>query len=387
MENEIIYLDHNATTPVDPEVLEAMLPYFTKVFGNAASIDHLYGAEAKRAVENAREQIAASINAYPEEIIFTSGATESDNIALFGVAEKYADKGKHIITCVTEHKAVLDPCKRLESLGYEITYLGVDHEGKVRIDELEKAIRPDTILISIMAANNEIGTLAPLEKIGTIAANHGVLFHSDAAQALGQVPLDVRAMGIHMLSLSGHKVYGPKGVGVLYRKKSNPRVRLSPVIYGGGHEHGLRSGTLNVPAIVGFGKAAEIAAARRETDAAHYRELTSAMFTEMQRRNPAITLNGPAIGSERLPNNLNVHIPGVESKSVIVRMKDIAAISAGSACTTASVEPSHVLMALGYGAERAHQSIRMGVGKGIIAKSLLTLAPQIVNASKANNQH
>jgi cysteine desulfurase len=377
MKNEVIYLDHNATTPVDPEVLEAMLPYFTKSYGNAASIDHIFGAEAKRAVETAREQISATINAYPEEVIFTSGATESDNIVLFGVAERYAEKGRHIITCVTEHKAVLDPCKRLEARGYEVTYLGVDHEGRINLDELESAIRSDTILISVMAANNEIGTLAPLEQIGRIAAARDVLFHSDASQALGQIPIDVRQMGIHMLSLSGHKIYGPKGIGVLYRKRSNPRVKLSPVIYGGGHELGLRSGTLNVPAIVGFGKAAEIALSRMESDARQYRELTYTLFTEMKRRNSTIEVNGPAIGFERLPNNLNVYIPGVESKSVIVKLKDIAAISAGSACTTASVEPSHVLTALGYGQDRAHQSIRVGVGRKSTRTSLDILSTYI----------
>ncbi|RYE46053.1 MAG: cysteine desulfurase, partial [Sphingobacteriales bacterium] len=257
--NKIIYLDHHATTPVDPRVLKEMLPFFTEVYGNAASIDHEYGYDAKKAVDKAREQIAKAINAQPEEIIFTSGATESDNIALFGVAEKYAHKGKHIITCVTEHKAVLDCCKRLEQAGYGITYLLVDQYGLIDLDELESAITAQTILISIMAANNEIGTIAPLEQIGIIARKHNVVFHTDAAQAVGHIPIDVQKMNIDILSISGHKIYGPKGVGALYRRKSNPRVNLSPVIYGGGHEKGIRSGTLNVPGIVGMGKAIEIA--------------------------------------------------------------------------------------------------------------------------------
>jgi cysteine desulfurase len=274
--SERIYLDYNATTPVDPRVVEAMLPYFTEVFGNAASNDHGFGLEAKRAVDGARDQIAKLINARPDEIIFTSGATESDNIAIMGVAEKYAHKGNHIITCVTEHKAVLDVCQKLERDGnrhgrYTITYLPVDEYGRVDPEAVRQAITPQTILISLMAANNEIGTIAPLAEIGAIAAEHGLLFHVDGAQAVGHIPLDVQAMNIHILSISAHKLYGPKGVGALYRRRSNPRVLLEPVIYGGGHERGLRSGTLNVPAIVGFGEAIRLARRHMDQEAAQQR--------------------------------------------------------------------------------------------------------------------
>lgn len=360
MPSDVIYLDHNATTPVDPRVVEAMLPYFTEAFGNAASIDHEYGHEAKRAVDRAREQIAAAINARPDEIIFTSGATESDNIALFGVARKYADKGDHIITCVTEHKAVLDCCKRLEELGRRVTYLPVDQYGLVDPDDVRRAITSQTILISIMAANNEIGTLAPLQEIGATARAHGVLFHSDAAQAVGHIPIDVQAMGIDIMSLSAHKVYGPKGIGVLYRRRSNPRVRLEPIIYGGGHERGIRSGTLNVPTIVGFGEALRIAQREMETDATRFRAWTQRIHQRLVEKIDAIQLNGHP--TQRLPHNLNLSLPGIESKALIVGLKGVA-ISTGSACTSAKVEPSHVILALGFGEERAHSAIRIGVGR------------------------
>lgn len=358
--NKIIYLDHNATTPVDPRVLEAMLPYFTEIYGNAASIDHEYGYEAKQAVDKAREQIAKAINAQPEEIIFTSGATESDNIALFGVAEKYANRGNHIITCVTEHKAILDTCHRLEQMGFRVTYLLVDQYGLISLDDLESAITKETILISIMAANNEIGTIAPLEQIGAIAKRHNVFFHTDAAQAVGHIPIDVQKMNIDVLSISGHKIYGPKGVGALYRRKSNPRVNLSPVIYGGGHEKGLRSGTLNVPGIVGMGKAIEISIAEMAAASRRYKSLTDQMLSELRDKFPDVQLNGHP--DNRLPNNLNISIPGIESKALIVQLK-LVAISAGSACTTTNVEPSHVIMALGFGEDRAHNSIRIGIGR------------------------
>jgi len=358
--NKVIYLDHHATTPVDPRVLEVMLPYFTEIYGNAASIDHDFGYEAKRAVDKVREQIAKAINAQPEEIIFTSGATESDNIALFGVAERYVVKGKHIITCVTEHKAVLDSCKRLEQLGYQITYLPVDQYGTVDLVALQTAITPQTILISIMAANNEIGTIAPLQEIGSIARKHNILFHTDAAQAIGHIPIDVQKMNIDILSISGHKIYGPKGVGALYRRKSNPRVNLSPVIYGGGHEKGLRSGTLNVPGIVGMGAAVELAVKEMKASTKTYKEMVDYIWQQLKNEIPDIQLNGHPI--DRLPHNLNVSIPGVESKALIVQLKDIA-ISAGSACTTTSVEPSHVIVALGFGEDRAHNAIRISVGR------------------------
>ena len=359
MTDELIYLDHNATTPVDRRVVEAMLPYFTEKFGNAAS-DHAYGIEAKRAVDKAREQIAAVINARPEEIIFTSGATESDNIALFGVAEKYADEGDHIITCVTEHKAVLDCCKQLEKMGKRVTYLPVDQYGLVDPDDVRRAITPQTILISIMAANNEIGTLAPLEKIGAIAKEHEVLFHTDAAQMVGHLPVDVQAMNIDAMSLSAHKVYGPKGIGALYRRRSNPRVRLEPRIYGGGHERGIRSGTLNVPAIVGFGEALEIADREMELDAARFRAWTQQMYQRLKEEIEDVQLNGHP--TQRLPNNLNLSLPGIDAKTLVMNLKNVA-ISTGSACTAASVEPSHVIFALGFEEERAHNSVRIGVGR------------------------
>ena len=360
MGEERIYLDHQATTPVDPRVLEVMLPYFTEVFGNAASRDHIFGLEAKRAVDKAREQIARGINARPDEIIFTSGATESDNIALFGVAEKLAHKGDHFITCVTEHKAVLDSCAELERRGKRVTYLPVDPYGRVDPDDVSKAITPQTILISIMAANNEIGTIAPIAEIGRIAAEHGVLFHTDAVQAFGRIPLDVKAMNIHLMSLSGHKIYGPKGVGALYRRRSNPRAQVAPVIYGGGHERGLRSGTLNVPAIVGFGEAAMIAVREMDRENEKYRAWTRQMLEQLREALGEVYLNGHP--TERLAHNLNVSIPGVESRALIVKLKDVA-IATGSACTSDKVEPSHVISALGFGDQRAHSAIRISVGR------------------------
>lgn len=360
MLNEVIYLDHNATTPVDPRVLEVMLPYFTEIFGNAASTDHDYGHEAKQAVDRAREQIAAVINARPDEIIFTSGATEADNIALLGVAEKYADRGDHIITCVTEHKAILDTCHRLEKLGKRITYLPVDQYGQIDPDDVLRTITPKTILISIMAANNEIGTLTPLAEIGQIAAEHNIIFHTDAAQAVGHIPIDVQVMNIHTLSMSAHKIYGPKGIGALYRRRSNPRVQLEPVIYGGGHERGLRSGTLNVPGIVGFGEALRIAKKEMNKDAARFRGWTQRIYQRLRDELTEVLLNGHP--TERLAHNLNVSLPGIESKALIVKLKGVA-ISTGSACTSAKVEPSHVIQALGFGPERAHSAIRIGVGR------------------------
>jgi cysteine desulfurase len=340
----MIYLDYNATTPVDRRVLEVMLPYFTEIYGNAASNDHEVGLTAKRAVDKAREQVAALINAKPEEIIFTSGATESDNIALFGVAQKYANKGDHIITCVTEHKAVLDCCQRLEKLGKRITYLPVDHLGLVDPEAVRQAITPQTILISIMAANNEIGTIAPLAEIGRIARGHGVLFHTDAAQAVGHIPLDVQAMQIDILSLSAHKVYGPKGV----------------VIYGGGHEKGIRSGTLNIPGIVGLAEALVLAKQEMQAENAQFRRWTTHMLERFRAELGDVQLNGHP--TQRLPHNLNISFPGIESRGLIVKLKDVA-IATGSACTSAKTEPSHVIQALGFGDDRAHSAIRISVGR------------------------
>lgn len=358
--NKRIYLDYNATTPVDPRVLDKMLPYFTEIFGNAASNDHEFGLEAKRAVDKAREEIAKTINARPDEIIFTSGATESDNIALFGVAEKYARKGDHIITCVTEHKGVLDCCERLQQMGKRVTYLPVDQFGRVNLQEIRQAITPQTILISVMAANNEIGTIAPLAEIGKIAQEHNILFHTDATQAFGHIPLDVQAMNIHIMSMTAHKLYGPKGIGALYRRRSNPRVKLSPVIYGGGHERGLRSGTLNVPAIVGFGEASKLARQEMTKESQKYRQWTAYIYKRLQDELGEVLLNGHP--TDRLTHNLNVSIPNIRARALIPQLKDVA-IATGSACTSAKVEPSHVIEALGFGSERAHSAIRISVGR------------------------
>jgi cysteine desulfurase len=360
---KIIYLDHNATTPVDPRVLDAMLPYFTEIYGNAASIDHEAGHVANQAVERAREQCAQAIGARREEIVFTSGATESDNIALFGVAERYADKGDHIITCATEHKAILDCCARLEQQGKRVTYLPVDQYGMVDPDAVRKAITPRTILISIMFANNEIGTIAPVKQIGAIAHEHGVLFHTDAAQAAGHVPVDVEAMQIDLLSFSAHNVYGPKGIGGLYVRRRAPFVKVAPVIYGGSHERGMRSGTLNVPGIVGMGEALELGVQEMRAETARYRAWTQQIFERLCAELGAenVALNGHP--TQRLPHNLNVSLKRIESKSLVVQLKEIA-ISTGSACTSAKVEPSHVILALGYGEDRAHSAIRIGLGRG-----------------------
>lgn len=356
-----VYMDHHATTPVDPRVLETMLPYFMEHFGNAASIDHEYGAEAGRAVETARQQIASLINAKPDEIIFTSGATESNNLAILGAAERYADRGNHIITCVTEHKAVLDPCQYLERKGWRVTYLPVDQYGLVYPETLLREITSDTVLISIMTANNEIGTIAPVEEIGRIAREHEVLFHTDSTQAVGKIPMDVQDMNIDMLSLSAHKMYGPKGVGALYVSKRRPRVRLAEQIHGGGHERRMRSGTLNVPGIVGLGKAVELCGQEMESEAKRLRELRDSLWTGLQNELEDVELNGHP--EQRLPHNLSLAIPGVESHTLLVQLKHEVSISTGSACTTAEVEPSHVILALGYGEERAHYSLRLGLGR------------------------
>ena len=356
-----VYMDHHATTPIDPRVLEAMLPYFRERFGNAASIDHEYGAQANKAIEQARKQIAGALRADPAEIIFTSGATEANNLALIGAAEQYADRGQHIITCQTEHKAVLDTCTYLEEKGWSITYLPVNQEGLIDLNDLRDAITPETVLVSLMAANNEIGVLAPLAEIGKIAHEHGVLFHTDATQAIAYVPLDVEAMHIDLLSMSAHKLYGPQGVGALYVRRLRPRVRVAEQVHGGGHERGMRSGTLNLPGIVGFGKAVEIAAQERADEAERLRTLRDRLWNALRAEIDDIEMNGHP--TRRLPNNLSVAIPGVKSRSLLVQLKHDVALSTGSACTTAKVEPSHVLLALGYDADRAHRSLRFGLGR------------------------
>jgi cysteine desulfurase len=355
-----VYLDNHATTPMDPEVLKAMLPFFTDVFGNAASRNHEYGWTAEAAVERAREQIARLIGATEKEVIFTSGATESDNLALVGVAEMYKDKGNHIITTPIEHKAILDTCHHLESKGFEITYLPVDQYGRVSAEAVRAAITPKTILVSIMFANNEVGTINPMAEIGKVCKEKGVLFHTDAVQAVGKVPVDVVGMNIDLLSLSAHKMYGPKGVGALYVRRKNPRVRLAPMVHGGGHERGMRSGTLNVPGIVGFGKAAEIALKTMAQDDARIRKMRDRLWDAIRSELDEVYLNGHP--TERLPGNLNVSFAYVEGESLMMGMKELA-VSSGSACTSASLEPSYVLKSLGVGEDLAHTSIRFGLGR------------------------
>jgi cysteine desulfurase len=355
-----IYMDNHATTPVDPRVLDAMLPYFTQVFGNAASRNHSFGWNAEEAVDRAREQVAALINADPKEIVFTSGATESDNLAIKGVAEMYKDKGDHIITSVIEHKAILDTCKRLEKDGYRVTYLPVDDVGLVRLEDLQEAIEDKTILISLMYANNEIGVINPIAEIGRIAHERGVLFHTDAVQGVGKIPVDVQAMNIDLLSLSGHKIYGPKGVGALYVRKKGPRVRLTPQMDGGGHERGMRSGTLNVPGIVGLGAACEICQQEMTEEAKRLSYLRDKMIREITSAVPDAYLNGHP--TQRLPHNVNLSFAYVEGESLLMGLKEVA-LSSGSACTSASLEPSYVLKSLGVGDELAHSSIRYGLGR------------------------
>ena len=355
-----IYMDYHATTPVDPRVLDAMLPYFTQKFGNAASRNHPFGWEAEEAVDAARRQIADLIGANPKEIVFTSGATESDNLAIKGVAEMYREKGNHVITCVTEHKAVIDTCKRLEKNGYRVTYLPVQKDGRIGLDDLRNAITDKTILITIMTANNEIGVLQPIAEIGAIAKEKGVLFHTDAVQAAGKVPFSVNDLRVDLASVSAHKMYGPKGVGALYVRRRNPRVLLAPLIDGGGHERGMRSGTLNVPGIVGFGKAAELCRQEMASESERLRKLRDSLSEKLHKGLDEIFINGST--EHRLPHNLNISFAYVEGESLLMGINDVA-VSSGSACTSASLEPSYVLKALGAGDDLAHSSIRFGLGR------------------------
>ena len=355
-----IYLDYQATTPLDPRVLEAMMPYLTSEFGNAASRSHLFGWKAEEAVEKARNEIGALIGASGKEIVFTSGSTESINLALKGVAEMYADKGKHVITSMAEHKAVLDTCKHLEKQGLEVTYLDPTRTGRITTEMVEQALRPDTILVALMWANNEVGTLNPVREIGALCHQKGVLFFSDATQAVGKVPVDVEADHVDLLCLSAHKIYGPKGVGCLYVRRKNPRVRLVAQMDGGGHERGMRSGTLNVPGIVGLGKACELSRTELEKDAAHARELRDYFEKRVFAELDHVALNGDP--DHRLPGNSNLSFSYVEGESLIMGIKDLA-VSSGSACTSASLEPSHVLRSMKVGDELAHSSIRFGFGR------------------------
>jgi cysteine desulfurase len=356
-----IYMDNHATTPMDKRVLDAMLPYFMEKFGNAASRNHSFGWAGEEAVDKARNQIAALIHAKSKEIIFTSGATESDNLAIKGVVEFYKDKGNHVITCVTEHKAVLDSCKALERAGKAtVTYLPVDKFGMVNPDQVREAITDKTVLITIMSANNEIGTIHPIAEIGRIAKERGVLFHCDATQGVGKIPMDVEKAGIDLLSASAHKIYGPKGIGILYVRSKGPRVRLTPIIDGGGHERGLRSGTLNVTGIVGVGAACEIAGQEMDEESVRLRSLRDKLQAGLFERLDEAYLNGHP--TERLPGNLNVSFAYVEGESLLMGIKDIA-VSSGSACTSATLEPSYVIRALGTDEELAHSSIRFGLGR------------------------
>ncbi len=374
-----VYMDNHATTAVDPEVFQTMAPYFTEIFGNASSRNHEYGWTAEAAVEKARAQIAALIGASEKEIVFTSGATESDNLALIGTAEMLKEKGNHIITTQVEHKAILDTCHYLETKGFEVTYLPVDQYGRVSAEQIAKEIHAKTILVSVIYANNEIGTINPIGAIGKLCKEKGVLFHTDAVQAAGKIDIDVQALGIDLLSLSAHKMYGPKGVGALYVRRRNPRVRLSPMIHGGGHERGMRSGTLNVPGIVGFGKAAEIAKKVLVTECDRVKKLRDRLWEKIQSELDEVYLNGHA--TERLTGNLNVSFAFVEGESLMMGIKDIA-VSSGSACTSASLEPSYVLRAIGVGEDLAHTSIRFGLGRFTTEEEVDYVAKRVIETAK-----
>lgn len=355
-----IYMDNNATTPCDPRVVEAMIPYLTEHFGNAASRNHSFGWVAEEAVEQAREQVGALLGASAKEIVFTSGATESDNMALKGAMEFYARKGKHIVTSPIEHKAIIDTVRWLEREGCEVTWLPVDNNGLVTAADVEAAIRPDTVIVSVMHGNNEIGVLNPIAEIGAVCKAKGVLFHTDAAQTVGRVPIDVNEMGIDLLSLSGHKMYGPKGVGALYVRRKKPRVRIAPLLHGGGHERGMRSGTLPVHLLVGLGKAAEICRLEMDAELDKTIRLRDRLLAAIEERVPEILINGHR--EARLPGNLNVSFSFVEGESLLMALRDVA-VSSGSACTSASLEPSYVLRSIGLDDENAHSSIRFGIGR------------------------
>ena len=371
-----IYLDSHATTPVDPRVFDEMKPYFTENFGNASSLDHSFGYDASIAVSQAREKIAKSIGCNMDEILFTSGATESDNLALLGVMDRNKSKGNHLITCVTEHHAILDTAKHLEENGCTVTYLPVDEFGCISIDELKNSITDETVLISIMFANNEIGTIQNITEIGKIAHEYDVLFHTDAAQALGHIPIDVKKMNIDLMSMSSHKIYGPKGIGALYIRSIMPRVKINSIVYGGGQERNIRSGTLNVPGIVGFAKAVEIAIDEMDSENKKYKKWTDTMLEKFS------TVGGKLNGhlTNRLVHNLNIRFDGVQSKSIINTVSKKIAISAGSACTTDLVEPSHVLLALGLTEKQAHNAIRIGCNRFNTDDEINFAIDEILNA-------
>jgi cysteine desulfurase len=374
-----IYMDNHATTPVDPRVLNAMMPYFTNVFGNAASRNHEFGWQAEAAVDKARKQIADLIGASEKEVVFTSGATESNNLAIKGVAEMYAEKGNHIITAATEHKAVLDTCKRLEKDGVRVTYLPVQANGLVDLDQLQAAITDKTILISVMYANNEIGVLQPIAEIGRIAKSKGVLLHTDATQAVGKVPVNVIKDNIDLASLSGHKMYGPKGVGALYVRRKGPRVQITAQMDGGGHERGMRSGTLNVPGIVGLGEACALCQAEMPEESKRLAFLRDKLRATLEKQLDEVYINGTL--EHRLPNNLNMSFAYVEGESLLMGINDIA-VSSGSACTSATLEPSYVLKALGAGDDLAHSSIRFGLGRFNTEEEVDYVAAKVIDVVK-----
>jgi cysteine desulfurase len=374
-----IYLDYQATTPVDPRVLEAMLPYFTETYGNAASRNHRFGWEAEEAVEKARGQIASLIGASSKELVFTSGSTEAINLAIKGAAEMYQKKGKHIITSLVEHKAVLDVCKHLEQQGCEVTYLKPDKTGRISVEQVAEAMREDTILVALLWANNEVGTLNPIREIGALCHEKGILFFTDATQAVGKVPVDVEADNVDLLCLSAHKIYGPKGVGCLYVRRRKPRVRLVSQMDGGGHERGMRSGTLNVPGIVGLGKACAICRDELESETKKALTLRDALEKRITDALDHVHLNGNR--DHRLPGNLNLSFPYVEGESLLMGIKDIA-VSSGSACTSASLEPSHVLRAMDVGDDLAHSSIRFGIGRFTTKEEVDFAADQLISSVK-----
>jgi cysteine desulfurase len=380
MTHKPIYLDCHSTTPVDDRVLKAMLPYFTEHFGNAASNNHQYGWESEAAVKQARETIAKAIKASPEEIIFTSGATESNNLAIKGVAEAYFQKGRHMITLQTEHNAVLDPCKYLEKLGFKVTYLPVKPDGLIDLAELEAAFRPDTILVSVMAANNEIGVLQPLSEIGAMCDDRDILFHTDAAQAIGKIPLDVQKMNLQLMSLTAHKIYGPKGIGALYVRRRNPRVKLAAQLHGGGHERGLRSGTLYTPQIVGFAKAIQLGISEMKSETKRLTKLRDRLWTQLSDLD-GVYLNGHP--TERLPGNLNISVEGVDGAALLLGLQPVAAVSSGSACTSANVAPSHVLQALGHSEKLAYASIRFGIGRFNTPEEIDRVAEAVISTITA----
>ena len=374
-----IYLDNQATTPLDPKVFSAMEPWFTEKFGNASSRNHTYGWEAEEAVEIARESVAATIGALPKEIIFTSGATEANNIALQGAAKSYQDQGRHIITVKTEHKAVMDVCQHLSKDGFDITYLPVDKDGILDLNKFEDAIRDDTILASVMHVNNEIGVIQPIKELGAICKNKGIIFHVDAAQSMGKLSINVDDMGIDLLSISAHKLYGPKGVGALYVRRKNPRVQLQPIMFGGGHERGIRSGTLPVPNIVGLGKACDIAADVMIEENLRISQLRDSLLRGIRAENPNASINGSM--EHRVAGNLNMSFPGANNEAIIAAVPDIA-ISSGSACTTSTMEPSHVLLALGMSKNEVYSSLRFGIGRFNTEEEIQIAVKSINNCMK-----